>query len=284
MKILCLHGRGSNNEIFQLQTAAFRAELEDFEFEYVQGTVPHTEGNWSLYTTEFPNTPLYGYYDPLRPSSIQQAEDDLLRLIRENGPFDGVLSYSGGTALAAQIIIRDALENPFRLPGDRPFRFATFINGVTPLKVFPINDAEFTEMTMQNSTLIREASALLLRDSATRVRKSKSHFDDHDPAAIKAELMALETKTLTDGRLCLSDGRYGITRYDSDIDGILIDIPTLHVRCPEEQDFHHGQHMTQLCDPEQSMQFHHHNGEDFPRGHAEMKKIAQMIRELAEKA
>lgn len=31
-------------QIFQLQTAAFRAELEDFEFEYVQGTVPHTEG------------------------------------------------------------------------------------------------------------------------------------------------------------------------------------------------------------------------------------------------
>jgi hypothetical protein len=194
------------------------------------------------------------------------------------------LSYSGGTALAAQIIIRNALENPFSLPDERPLRFAVFINGVTPLKVFPIEDGTFTEMTMENSALIKEASSLLLRDSATRVRKNKNEFEDYDPAAIKAELMALETKTLTDGRLCLSDGKYGITRYDSGIDGNLMDIPTLHVRCAEEEDFHHGLHMTQLCEPDQSTEYHHHNGEDFPRGHAEMKKIAQLIRETAERA
>ena len=150
--------------------------------------------------------------------------------------------------------------------------------------MFPVAEATFTEMTTQNLALVQEASALLIRDSATRQRKNKNQFDDHDPAAIKAELMALETKSLEDGRLCLSDGKYGITRYDSKIDGILIDIPTLHVRCPEEIDFHHGLHMTQLCDPDTSTEYHHHNGEDFPRGHMEMKKIAQLIRETAERA
>ncbi|KAL1984583.1 hypothetical protein VTN96DRAFT_8885 [Rasamsonia emersonii] len=286
MKVLCLHGRGSNNEIFQLQTAAFRAELDDFTFEYVQGTVPHTEGNWSLYTTAFPDKPLYGYYDPLRPSSIIQAEDDLLQLIKEEGPFDGVLAYSGGTALAAQVIIRDALENPFKMADERPFRFAVFINGVTPLRVFSLADEKLQEdVTIEDSPIVKEASALLLRDSATRVRKGKALFpDDHDPAAVKEELNALQTKMLADGRLCFTDGTYGITRYDADIDGVLIDMPTLHVRCPEEKDVHHGLHMTKLCNPDLLTEYHHHHGEDFPRGHAEMKKIAQLIRETAERA
>lgn len=60
MRILCLHGRGSNNDvrallahvlpyltlsqIFKMQTAGFRSLLDDYEFDFVQGQMPHTEG------------------------------------------------------------------------------------------------------------------------------------------------------------------------------------------------------------------------------------------------
>ena len=92
MRILCLHGRGSNNEVRSLslsllkpnflqitysgcsrysnfklvrnvhsrfglssdltnerEKAAIRADLDDMEFEFVQGTVLHTEGARELY-------------------------------------------------------------------------------------------------------------------------------------------------------------------------------------------------------------------------------------------
>ncbi|KAH8588919.1 hypothetical protein B0O99DRAFT_637969 [Bisporella sp. PMI_857] len=274
MKILCLHGRGSNNEIFQLQTASFRHELSDFLFEYVQGTVPHTEGNWSLYTSTFPGTPLYGYYDPLKPQSILTAEDDLLRLIETEGPFGG-------------IIARDALKHPFKLAEERPFQFAIFINGVTPLKVIPIRDTEWklqmsTQDIAQSSALIQQLSALLLRDSATRVHKNLSEYDNHDPSAIKEQLESLEIRLTMDGRLCLTDGTHAITRYSAEIDGPLIEIPTLHVRCPEEPDEHHGLHLTSLCNQDMLTEYFHHFGEDFPRGNVEIKRIARIIRKIAE--
>lgn len=87
MKILCLHGRGSNNEIFRAQTAAFRADLDDFEWVFVQGTARHTEGNFSLYTSQFSHLPLYTYYNPFEPASILRTHADLEQIIESEGPF-----------------------------------------------------------------------------------------------------------------------------------------------------------------------------------------------------
>ena len=239
-----------------------------------------------MYTAAFPDTPLYGYYNPLQPASVTQAEDDLLQLIEQEGPFDGVLAYSGGTALAAQIIIRDSQKNAFSLPEERPFRFAIFINGVTPLKVIPAQEvrAETLGESHDPSLVKEEVSNLLLRDSATRVRKKQSEYDTYDPAAIKQDIALLESRVTIDGRPCLSNGIDAITRYHVDLDGVLIDIPTLHVRCLEEVDEDHGLNLTKLCDPESVTEYFHRNGEDFPRGHAEMKRIAQLIRGTAERA
>ena len=60
----------------------------------MQGTVRHTEGNWSLYTKQFSDLPLYTYYNPFDPESILQSEKDLEQIIATEGPFDGVLGYS----------------------------------------------------------------------------------------------------------------------------------------------------------------------------------------------
>lgn len=207
-------------------------------------------------------------------------------MIEQEGPFDGVLAYSGGTALASQLIIRDSLKNAFSLPEERPFRFAVFINGVTPLKVIPAQDVSegSSGQSGDSSLVMQEVSNLLLRDSATRVRKKRSEYDTYDPAAIKQDIASLEPRLTADGRPCLSNGTHAITRYHADLDGVLIDIPTLHVRCLEEEDDDHGLNLTKLCQPELVTEYFHRNGEDFPRGHAEMKRIAQLIRETAERA
>ncbi|KAK3315076.1 hypothetical protein B0H66DRAFT_605987 [Apodospora peruviana] len=53
------------------------------------------------------------------------------------GCFDGVLAYSCDAAFAAQVMIRHAAESCYEPP---LFRFAVFINGATPLRVFKVGE------------------------------------------------------------------------------------------------------------------------------------------------
>ncbi|KAH8906679.1 hypothetical protein BR93DRAFT_927518 [Coniochaeta sp. PMI_546] len=281
MKILCLHGRGSNNEIFQTQTASLRSNLDDFIFDFVQGTEPHTEGNWSVYTTQFSNLPQYMYYNPLVPASIRDAELRLLELIQEEGGFDGVLGYSGGAAFAAQAMIRHNLSEA----GEPLFRFAIFINGGTPLKVFGLGEEEIVEGAEASTELEKELQNTFLRPSNLRVRKGDNREEAEAAiASRKKEIAAASTGRLVDGRSFLTDGEFGVTRYEGRLDGALIDVPTLHVRCPQEENPDLGRNLLELCDPDLVREHYHPFGHDFPRGQDEMRKIAQAIADLAASA
>lgn len=261
--------------------------MDDFQWDFVQGTVRHTEGNWSLYTTSFSQLPLYSYYNPLDPRSILQTETELEELIANEGPFDGVISHSGGAALAAEIIIRDALAHPFSLPDQRPFRFAIFINGASPLHAFRLEEANLSDETFDASSLINDAKSMFMRPSALRHKDGVSTEDQADHEAMLALLNTCEGRITCDGRAIISNGTHGLCRYDvRKGEEPLIDIPTLHIRSLEEDkhDPHHGLHLLGLCNPDNRKEFHHGYGHDFPRGRHEMKKISQLIRELAEEA
>ncbi|KAH8898478.1 hypothetical protein GQ53DRAFT_678715 [Thozetella sp. PMI_491] len=281
MKILCLHGRGSNNEIFQAQTASLRSNLDDYTFDFVQGTEVHTEGNWSIYTAQFSNLPQYAYYNPLVPTSVRDSELRLLELIEQEGGFDGVLGYSGGAAFAAQAMIRHSQKDT----GEPLFRFAIFINGGTPLKAFPMEEAATAGDIVGSEVLYKELEATYLRPSNMRVRKGDNR--EVAEAAIvsrKKEIEAIQTGQLLDGRPFLTDGGLGLTRYEGELDGVLIDVPTLHIRCPNELDPNLGLNLFNLCDGSLAREHYHRFGHDFPRGQEEMRKIAQAIAELAESA
>ncbi|OIW27859.1 hypothetical protein CONLIGDRAFT_716264 [Coniochaeta ligniaria NRRL 30616] len=281
MKILCLHGRGSNNEIFQTQTASLRSHLDDFTFDFVQGTEPHTEGNWSAYTTQFSHLPQYTYYNPLVPTSIRDAELRLLELIEEEGGFDGVLGYSGGAAFAAQTIIRHSLTDA----AEPLFRFAIFINGGTPLKVFDLDKEEIAEGAEASPELERELQSTFLRPSNLRARKGDNRAEAEAAiASRKKEIAAATTGRLADGRSFLTDGEFGVTRYEGRLDGALIEVPTLHVRCLAEDNPDLGLNLLELCDPAVVREHYHPFGHDFPGGQDEMRKIAQAIADLAASA
>ncbi|KEF55688.1 uncharacterized protein A1O9_08438 [Exophiala aquamarina CBS 119918] len=282
MRVLCLHGRGSNNEIFRLQTASLRADLDDFEFHFVQGTVPHTEGNWSLYTNSFSKLPLYGYYNGLSPLSILQTETDLEHIIKTEGPFHGVIGYSGGAALAAEIIIRDELAHPFKLPDERPFQFAVFINGASPLRVFRLEDENVEDGVIDISEMLADAESIFLRPSALRKKDGVTDEDRANHTKMLSLLKHVIGKRLADGTVFVSDGEHGLCRYEAHHGEPLISIPTLHVRSPDEKDPHQGLHLSNLCEKSLVREFFHDYGHDFPRGRYEMKKLSQLIRELAE--
>jgi pimeloyl-ACP methyl ester carboxylesterase len=218
----------------------------------------------------------------LVPSSVVEAEEHLLDLIEEEGGFDGVLGYSGGAAFAAQAIIRHSQRE-----SSQPlFRFAVFINGGTPIKAFSLSKEKIMEDGPETTALNRELQATYLRPSNMRVRKGDSReAAERAIESRKKEIKAVRTGMLADGRHFLTeDGELALTRYDGAKDGALIDIPTLHVRCLGETDADLGLNLLSLCNPDLIQEHHHPFGHDFPRGQAEMRKIAEKIIELAESA
>lgn len=219
-----------------------------------------------------------------------ETEESLLELIEKEGPFDGVFGYSAGAALAAQIICSDAEKYPFKLPEERPFRFACFVNAISPLKAFRLEDEQVQDGVIEvdsvTNPLVKEALDEFLRPSATRARKSfHKAADMPDSDAIRKEALSLETRLLEDGTPFFTDGILGMTRYDVNFHGTLINIPTLHVRCPESGDAHNnGEHAQALCELELAKEINHPFGHDFPRGHQLLKKISSSFREIADAA
>ena len=241
-------------------------------------------GNWSLFTSTFSDQPLYTYFDPFKPASILQTEVELFGILAEEGPFDGVIGYSEGAEAAAQLLIRDAKNHPWKLPHERVFPWAVFINGGSPIEVFHLTEAEATDGVIESSEEVQKALSVFVRHSNTRARKGDQNDPDFDPERLKKLLSLLQIKQLVDGRLFLTDGEYGMTRYDGGVQGSLIDVPTLHVRCPSEENRHHGLHLLEMCEKSCVVEYHHTHGHDFPRGRAQMKQIANLIRDTAERA
>ncbi|KAI8182806.1 hypothetical protein K4K52_006956 [Colletotrichum sp. SAR 10_76] len=117
---------GTSSKIFQVQTAAIRSALSkslSATFEFVEGALewPAAPG---INLLAGPNAEYFAYYDTDKYDTIIQAVDDLEEYVKSEGPFDGVLAFSQGAALAAMLIARDTFPSPFA--------FAVFICGGPP--------------------------------------------------------------------------------------------------------------------------------------------------------
>jgi hypothetical protein len=106
--------------------------------------------------------------------------------------------------------------------------------------------------------------------------------DQPDQDAIVELLAKLKVRHLANGTPFATNGTYGFTRFEEQREKILIDVPTLHVRSPGDKLMDGGDGLFNMCNPTKRLEFHHRYGHDFPRGRVEMKKIAQLIRELAD--
>lgn len=209
----------------------------------------------------------------LELGDIIETERQLLDLVAEDGPFDGILGYSQGATLAAQALLRHDSDNP---GGDdakkQPFKFAIFFNGATPSRVLELGYrpepvvADLTQPLALKFLHAMKANPLL-----------------GSAALYTAELPPPAGARAGSGRMMLTDGSLGMVKCDAALDGTLIRIPTLHVRCPRDEP-EHGAELFSLCDSRVAVQYFHNHKHDFPRGYDEMRQIASLIREVAARA
>ncbi|KAI0008227.1 serine hydrolase FSH [Xylariaceae sp. FL0662B] len=104
MRWLCLHGRGTSAEIFEMQTARIREALgQEHEFVFINGTVA-TEPDLGA---EAVADEFFGYV-AFDTEQDRKLCDCLVDLIHEQGPFNGIMGFSEGGTMAATILLEDA--------------------------------------------------------------------------------------------------------------------------------------------------------------------------------
>lgn len=142
MHFLCLHGMGTNNEIFKLHTSAIRRMLgPEHTYDFVEGTIPcpPAPGVGELQSTttaedspDNEDTGFYMYLDVTSIDSIQTALEDLADYVEAAGPFDGVMAFSQGAGLAAGLMIQQAQNSPIDYLLKPVFKCAIFFSGGIP--------------------------------------------------------------------------------------------------------------------------------------------------------
>ncbi|KAF3905337.1 hypothetical protein AA313_de0204024 [Arthrobotrys entomopaga] len=148
MHLLCLHGLGTNSKVLEVQTAAIRAELGGgHTYDFVNGTVPWPKapelGDMFLDEDQY-----FAYYDPENPLSMYKAILDLKRYIEVEGPFDGVLGFSHGAALASSYLLGQVvLADSEKLKSESPWKYAIFLSGGVPCDLTFLRKGELVPVT-----------------------------------------------------------------------------------------------------------------------------------------
>ncbi|KAI1499234.1 serine hydrolase FSH [Biscogniauxia marginata] len=124
MRFLCLHGRGTSGKIFEMQTARIRQALgRDHEFVFANGTVlTEPDAGAAAVSDEF-----YGFVGD-SVSQYQELYNDLLDLVNTEGPFDGLMGFSEGGAVAAWMLLENS-RHPFTFG---VFKCAIFFSAALP--------------------------------------------------------------------------------------------------------------------------------------------------------
>ena len=95
-----------------------------------------------------PGDEFFRYVDENSPASFVKAMADLNSYITEEGPFDGVMGFSEGAALAASLIIQKLQENRRQQQLYPLFKCAVFFSGGVPMD--PSTGAEMPKRRLMN--------------------------------------------------------------------------------------------------------------------------------------
>ncbi|KAI1269047.1 hypothetical protein F5Y18DRAFT_439611 [Xylariaceae sp. FL1019] len=218
MKILCLHPSGQNGQMLE---AGMRSVIQ-----HIQDTEPGV-------SFEFPNGPVrcaslpqdvaatHDYYDVLTDGDTRKAHEWLTGLIKQNGPFEGVIAFSQAAALVLSYLLYEQWYHGEEQNG--PFRFAFFIDGSLPLSI------------LKNIGVpVSKTAERMTEEAEERRRLGLGPLPSHSLRARQA--------------IYNSDDCFGLNLNEIARE-LKIRIPTVHVWRDNDPGLVQATHLAGMCDP-----------------------------------
>ncbi|KAH6715843.1 serine hydrolase-domain-containing protein [Leptodontidium sp. MPI-SDFR-AT-0119] len=157
LRFLCLHGAGTNSDIFRLQLDPISEELRkdnSATFHFIDGEEDSGPGPGIEGLFEGPYFSFYAWPRTCTSEdekAVEEAYKLIYATIEQEGPFDGILGFSQGATLAFQFLSQHAKRFPYDLP-NAVFRCGVFICGPPPFRVisgkpnFPLSKARYRKL------------------------------------------------------------------------------------------------------------------------------------------
>ncbi|ETN44955.1 uncharacterized protein HMPREF1541_09830 [Cyphellophora europaea CBS 101466] len=259
MRLLCLHGYGTNTSVLENQLSAIVAAGESIECDYLNGEI---ECQKARGLGAFNIGPFACYYDNFAPQSVKKAHEMIREVVDDEGPFDGILGFSQGASLAISFLLQHEIDRPQE---PYPFKFAMIFSSIISFTADPSYCMDVVD-----------------RLSETDVAHLAG-FPDADLSTLSDEaqlLFGTMAKALTAGMAggflhAHPDKEVFERRNAAQIPRIIhpqlvrqrIRIPTVHVvgRKDDPLMLDQSRLMYQLCGEEVAMWLEHSAGHDVPR-------------------
>ncbi|KAI0972126.1 serine hydrolase FSH [Xylaria arbuscula] len=272
MRILCLHGTAINATVFRSKTEKMRSFLpQEYSYEWFEGDI-HVVPQKFL-SDVYPG-PYLTYVDILTTVNLARALRRIEEFIESDGPFDGVMGVSEGSMLAAALLLKHQIEQPFSAP---LFRFAIFISGTLPFSwTSSLGQDVFGLITGENP-LSTDAS-LWQRQATDGSVRAKPLGDSQ--AAMLADMFPTwqeRVEYLKDIIGAPENAHLRPYCFHPDLYEDRINIPTAHVWGVQDLFKPHAEHLVRLCDTTLAAVFEHTGEHDVPITLEENKKFSEVI-------
>lgn len=202
---------------------------------------------------EFFAPPYLAWHDHYQPSHVGNVHEYLREVIEEDGPYDGVIGFSQGAALAASLLLYHESQKEAGA-GDSSrnlFKVAIFFNSVVLLSPCTDTGNNIDEEIKQGEAIY----AGLLRGQQTisfpEAYASPDGNEEENPDSI-----------------------FG---FESDTFPHRIQVPTLHVIGIQDQYAVHSRKLVKLCRPDRAQKIEVDCGHEVPRNVAVLTELAEVF-------
>ncbi|PSN59369.1 DUF341 domain protein [Corynespora cassiicola Philippines] len=269
MRILCLHGVGSSATVLENQLRhLIRAVDPTFEFIFVNGPIPCERGPGIGLHIE---GPFFSHTVGYSADDMDEALEHFTNTLDELGPFNGVLGFSQGAALAVSYMHRQRQRREMV-----PFQFALLFSSVMPCSATPTCCSEVIQNLVARGQDVTDSG---LAKGVCLTREERLFVQLLHRTIIPAKK---QRQMLPDYDLAVYSGGDGIGAPRIMHPELLSDrilIPTVHVT--GKRDLHFMRAMSQvayeLCDERYTKKLEHSGGHEPPQKAAEVKAVTRAL-------
>jgi hypothetical protein len=194
-----------------------------------------------------------------------------MEVVEEEGPFDAVMGFSQGSAMAATIMLHEAQKKshpqPFKmgvfLSTTMPFDFGS---GILNLQYKPQTGLKATHLDTHSNPTPENQKVDWLEDcrSATVIQE----FEARRPTSMGVDEVEIDVNVLL--------------RYHPSTHLQRLRLPTVHVVGMNDGYKDHGDNLYKMCDPNYATLIMHDGGHQLPRGVTSVTKVASAIMRAVE--